>query len=77
MTSKILLLLILTLSIFGCSNSSVKISGKFENPLKGQYIYLQELKAELITVDSLKLNEDGYIHYPHGCRSRNRYMNRA
>jgi peroxiredoxin len=63
MTSKILLLLILALSILGCSNSSVKISGTFEKPLKGQYIYLQELKAELITVDSLRLKEDGKFSF--------------
>jgi peroxiredoxin len=63
MTNKIFLFLILALSILGCSKASVRISGKLENALKGQYLYLQELKSELTTVDSLKLKEDGTFSF--------------
>ena len=64
MTNKIFLFLILILSILGCSDASVRISGKLENAVKGQYLFLQELKSnELTTVDSLKLKEDGSFSF--------------
>jgi thiol-disulfide isomerase/thioredoxin len=52
------------LSISGCSDSSVRISGKLKNAQKGQYLFLQELKSnELTTVDSLKLKDDGEFSF--------------
>jgi peroxiredoxin len=44
----------------GCNNNKVVISGKLNNPVKGEYIYLDELKSDkLITVDSLLVPDDG------------------
>jgi peroxiredoxin len=64
MTNRLILLLILLLAFSGCKNSTIRISGKFENPVKGEYLYLDELKAnELITVDSLKIGEDGKFSF--------------
>jgi thiol-disulfide isomerase/thioredoxin len=64
MTNRLILFLILTLAISGCKKNSVMISGKLENPVKGEYLYLAELKSnELVTIDSLKLREDGKFSF--------------
>jgi thiol-disulfide isomerase/thioredoxin len=54
----------LVLAISGCKKSAVQISGKLQNPVKGVYIYLNELKAnEIVLVDSLKIGEDGKFSF--------------
>ena len=64
MINKYILFLILTLAISGCKNNSIQISGKFQNPVKGEYLYLQELKAnELASVDSIKIGGDGKFSF--------------
>ena len=58
------LILILILAALACKDSSTRISGNFINPLRGEYIYLLELKAnELKTIDSLKIGDDGRFDF--------------
>jgi thiol-disulfide isomerase/thioredoxin len=64
MNKKIFLLLIVILSLAGCSKNSVQISGKLTNPRSGEFIFLDELKANnLLTVDSLKISENGTFNF--------------
>jgi thiol-disulfide isomerase/thioredoxin len=64
MKSKLLYLLTFSLAIAGCKDNSIKISGKINNQIKGEYLMLQELKANsLETVDSMKLTEDGEFSF--------------
>jgi thiol-disulfide isomerase/thioredoxin len=57
-------ILILILAVFACKDSSTRISGNLMNPLKGEYFYLLELKAnELKTIDSLKIGDDGRFDF--------------
>lgn len=64
MIYRLILFLILTIAVCGCKTNSIRISGKLENPVKGEYIYLDELKAsELATVDSVKIGEDGKFNF--------------
>jgi thiol-disulfide isomerase/thioredoxin len=64
MINRLILFLILTLAIAGCKNNAIRISGKLENPVKGAYLYLEELKAnELAAIDSLKIGEDGKFNF--------------
>jgi peroxiredoxin len=64
MKSKLLYLLILSLAFAACKDNSIKISGKINNQSKGEYLMLQELKANsLETVDSLKLSENGEFSF--------------
>jgi peroxiredoxin len=60
MKSILILFLTFTLAFTACKDNSIKISGKINNQVKGEYLMLQELKANsLLTVDSLKLDEAG------------------
>jgi len=64
MKIKILILLIFTLALAGCKDNSFMITGKINNPPKGGYLILQELKANsLETIDSLTLSENGEISF--------------
>jgi thiol-disulfide isomerase/thioredoxin len=64
MINRLFIILIIALGVGGCKNKSIQISGKLENPLKGEYLYLDELKAEkLEPVDSVKLTEDGKFSF--------------
>jgi peroxiredoxin len=64
MIKRLFFLFILLISLLSCKNNTVKISGKLENPKKGEYIFLDELKEnELSTVDSLKIGEDGKFSF--------------
>jgi thiol-disulfide isomerase/thioredoxin len=64
MINRLVLILILVAIIGGCKNNTVSISGKFSNPVKGEYLFLHELKANsLTTVDSLKVGEDGSFSF--------------
>jgi len=64
MKSKLLYLLIFSMAFAGCKDNSIKISGKINNQLKGEYLMLQELKANsLETIDSLELSENGEFSF--------------
>lgn len=60
MRSQLFFLFLLTLAFTGCKNYKVEISGKLNNPEIGEYIFLDELKSDmLITVDSLITSGSG------------------
>jgi len=48
----------------GCKNNSVQISGTLSNPVKGAYVFLDELKANnLTTVDSVVISDKGNFDF--------------
>jgi peroxiredoxin len=60
MYKKLLLFFIAGLTISGCKNNINEINGKLINSVKGDYIFLDELKSnELLTVDSVRVSDDG------------------
>jgi thiol-disulfide isomerase/thioredoxin len=63
MNNRLILFLTLLLALSSCKNSSIQISGKLNNAVKGEYIYLRELKTTFQTVDSLKLPSDGKFSF--------------
>jgi hypothetical protein len=64
MINKLIVFLVFAVVFAGCKKNSVQISGKLENPVKGTYLYLDELKAnELSSVDSIKMGEDGKFNF--------------
>ena len=64
MINRLVMFLILILAVSGCKKNIIQISGKLQNPVKGVYIYLDELKAnELASVDSNKIGQDGKFSF--------------
>jgi peroxiredoxin len=60
MNKNYLLFFIAAIIIAGCKNNNIEINGKLINPIKGKYIFLDELKStELVTVDSAMVSDDG------------------
>lgn len=60
MKGYILLLFIALVTFPGCKNNNIEVKGKLTNSIKGEYIYLDELRSsKLVTVDSVALSEDG------------------
>ena len=50
--------------IAGCKSNSVSISGTILNPVKGNYIYLDELMSKDVkAVDSMKINDKGTFNF--------------
>lgn len=48
----------------GCKNSTVRISGTLSDPVKGEYIFLDELLSNgLKTVDSIKVSDKGTFDF--------------
>jgi peroxiredoxin len=70
MNKKLLLFLFAIIIIAGCKNNSVRISGTLINPLKGNYIYLDELlSSEMKSVDSVRIPEDGTFDFKREIKS--------
>jgi thiol-disulfide isomerase/thioredoxin len=64
MKSNLIIILILLFAVEGCKDKSIQISGKLTNPSIGQYLFLDELKANnLKPVDSLKIQADGKFNF--------------
>jgi peroxiredoxin len=64
MNNRFLVMLILAFALSGCKDNSIRISGNLENPVRGEFIYLAELKSnELKTIDSLKIGDDGQFSF--------------
>jgi thiol-disulfide isomerase/thioredoxin len=66
MNIKFFFLLIAVVFVTGCRNNSVQISGTLSNPRQGEFIFLDELKANnLKTIDSVKVSENGTFSFKH------------
>jgi thiol-disulfide isomerase/thioredoxin len=64
MNKKLILYLFAIMIIAGCKNNDVRISGTLIKPVKGNYIYLDELMSNnMKTVDSVKISEDGTFRF--------------
>ena len=64
MNKKILIYFFAILVISGCKNNNFQISGTLKNPVSGEYIFLDEMKAnELKTIDSMKVPGDGTFSF--------------
>jgi peroxiredoxin len=64
MSNKLFLYLFAIMIIAGCKDNYVRISGTLVNPVKGNFIYLDELMSnEMKPVDSVKIPEDGTFHF--------------
>lgn len=61
--------------IAGCKNNSVRISGSLLNPVSGVFIFLEELRSNgLLTVDSVKIAEDGTFNFKREVKSSSFYI---
>jgi peroxiredoxin len=64
MYNKLFVYLISLLTVAGCRNNSVQITGTLSNPNAGEFIFLDELKANnLATIDSVKVSEAGAFSF--------------
>ncbi len=64
MIKKVPFFLLAALTFAGCKNNNIEINGKLLTPVKGEFLYLDELKSsELITVDSSVIEEDGTFSF--------------
>ncbi len=64
MTKNIILFLASLVIITSCKSNSVSISGTLINPVKGNYIYLDELMSKDVkTLDSMKISEKGAFNF--------------
>jgi thiol-disulfide isomerase/thioredoxin len=75
--NKRLIFYLLVISVFSsCKNNTVEISGTLTgNPVKGRYIFLDELKAnDLLTVDSVLISENGTFNFKKEVKSPSFYL---
>lgn len=64
MIKKVSFFLLAASIVAGCKNNNIEINGKLLSPVKGEFIYLDELRSnELITVDSSAVTEDGSFSF--------------
>jgi peroxiredoxin len=64
MNRKLFIYLLAVLLLAGCKKNDVRISGTLINPVKGEYIYLDELKSDVLkTVDSVKVTDNGTFNF--------------
>jgi peroxiredoxin len=75
MYKNLCLLLIAAALIAGCKNSNIELNGKLLNPAKGELIYLDQLKSnDLVTIDSVKVAEDGTFSFSWKIESPSFYL---
>ena len=75
MSKNLLLSFIAVLFIAGCKNNNIEITGKLTDPVYGEYIYLDELKAaDLLTVDSAKVSSEGTFKFFREIKSPSFYL---
>jgi len=74
--NKRLIIYLLALSVFSsCKNNTVEISGTLSGSIKGEYIFLDELKAnDLLTVDSVLISDNGTFNFKRDIKSPSFYL---
>lgn len=64
MTKNLVLSLLVFAALTACKKNSVEITGILENPVRGEYIFLDELRSnDLLSVDSVMISEDGSFSF--------------
>lgn len=64
MSREFVFFLLMALLSVSCQNNITEINGRLENPVKGEYIFLDELKSNnLVTVDSIMISDDGVFNF--------------
>ncbi len=64
MNNKFFPLLFAVVFVTGCRNNSVQISGTLSNPIGGEFVFLDELKAnDLETIDSVNVSDKGIFSF--------------
>ncbi|MFN8239142.1 MAG: TlpA disulfide reductase family protein [Bacteroidales bacterium] len=59
-----LLVLTILMIISGCKSTSVKVSGKLDNPIKDGYLFLAEIRENSVNnIDSVRLSEAGTFSF--------------
>jgi thiol-disulfide isomerase/thioredoxin len=75
MNKKLFLYLFIVLVFAGCKSNFVRISGTLVNPVKGAYIYLDELKSnELKPIDSIRVSADGKFNFKREVKQPSFYL---
>lgn len=74
--NKRLIIYLLAITVFAsCKTRTVEISGTLTGPKKGEYIFLDELKAnDLLTVDSVLISENGTFNFKKEIKSPSFYL---
>jgi thiol-disulfide isomerase/thioredoxin len=69
------LFLIAAVVLTGCKNTNIEINGKLLNPVKGELIYLDELRSnDLKTVDSVAVSGEGTFSFSRKIESSSFYL---
>jgi len=75
MSRKLIIALAFAVSFTACRNNTVEISGILEDPVRGEYIFLDELKSnELLSVDSVMISDDGGFEFKRTIKSPSFYL---
>lgn len=75
MNKKILIYLLGIAVLSSCKNKTVEITGTLTGPVKQEYIYLDELKADaLVAVDSTTVSENGTFSFKREIKSPSFYL---
>jgi len=75
MSIKLIIALAFAVSFTACRNNTVEISGILEDPVRGEYIFLDELKSnELLSVDSVMISDDGGFEFKRKIKSPSFYL---
>jgi peroxiredoxin len=69
------LFLIAAMALAGCKSNNIEINGKLLNPVKGQLIYLDELRSnDLKTIDSVAVSGEGTFTFSKKIKSSSFYL---
>ncbi len=75
MNNKLFLYLFVLMALAGCKNNTVRISGTLSNSVKGEYIFLDELKSNALkTVDSVKVSDKGTFFFKQEVKNPSFYL---
>lgn len=75
MNNRLIYYLLAILVFASCKNNTVEISGTLTGQVKGEYIFLDELKANnLLTVDSVLISENGTFNFKKEIKAPSFYL---
>jgi len=75
MSRKYVIFALAVLLTGSCRNNTVEITGKIENPVAGEYLFLDELKSDdLITVYSMMISGDGVFEFTRAVKYPSFYL---